>query len=72
VEQNAFYGLFAFALIVWVSNGYPGVLPWVMGVGVAVAIDLVMRMGPVELGEMEQPGFWEWVLPSWRRRTRRF
>ena len=36
----------------------------------AVFVDLVMRMGPSESGEAEQPGFWEWAIPGWKRRAR--
>ena len=39
---------------------------------VAICVDLVLRTGPAELGSVEQPGFWEWALPAWRRRNRRF
>jgi hypothetical protein len=37
----------------------------------AVIVDMIMRTSPAEGGEQEQPGFWEWALPGWKRRARR-
>lgn len=35
----------------------------------AVLLDMIMRTSPAEGGEQEQPGFWEWALPGWKRRA---
>ena len=36
----------------------------------AVVVDLIMRTSPSENGEPEQPGFWEWAIPGWKRRAK--
>lgn len=36
----------------------------------AVVVDMVMRTSPSENGEPEQPGFWEWAIPGWKRRAK--
>lgn len=37
----------------------------------AVYVDLIMRTSPSENGEPEQPGFWEWAIPGWKRRAKK-
>ena len=42
-----------------------------MVLGAAILADMIMRMSPADGGEQEQPGFWEWAVPGWKRRARR-
>jgi hypothetical protein len=71
LERILLYGVGALIVI----GGVTGILGiWLVAAmlgGAAVGLDLILRTGPAELGSMEQPGFWEWALPGWRRRARR-
>jgi hypothetical protein len=71
LERVLLYLLIALLAIGGFTRVLGGALLWVAGAAVGVAIDLVVRTGRLEVGEMEQPGFWEWIVPSWRRRNRR-
>jgi hypothetical protein len=71
LERVLLYMLIALLAIGGFTRVLGAALFWVAGAAVAVAIDLVVRTGRLEVGEMEQPGFCEWIVPSWRRRNRR-
>lgn len=70
VQRILSYCLVAFLVI----GGFARVLgeweEWLLGFTAAVFVDLIMRLGPSEDGEQEQPGFWEWAIPGWKRRAR--
>lgn len=72
LERIALYMLGALLAIGAFTGILGGALPFAVGLGVALLLDIILRTGPAESRDMEQPGFWEWVLPSWRRRARRF
>jgi hypothetical protein len=70
VERIAFYCL---ATLIVLGNVARFPSPWLAGLivlTVAVFVDLTMRTGPAEEGGQEQPGFWEWIVPGWKRRAR--
>ena len=69
LERIAVYCLFTLIVLGNVAR-LPS--PWLAGLivlAVAVYVDMIMRTGPADGGEQEQPGFWEWVLPGWKRRA---
>lgn len=69
LERIVFYCLAAFIMMGGIA-GLPGAwLAGLMVLAVAVLVDMIMRTGPAEGGEQEQPGFWEWALPGWKRRA---
>lgn len=64
----------SYCLAVLIVLGNVARLPeaWLAGLMVlaaAVFVDMIMRVGPAEGGEQEQPGFWEWAVPGWKRRA---
>lgn len=72
LERLALYVVGALLAIGAFTGILGGALPFAVGLGVALLLDIILRTGPAESSDMEQPGFWEWILPSWRRRARRF
>ena len=69
LERIVFYGLSAFIMMGGFVRLPEALLAGLMLVAAAVFVDMIMRMGPAEGGEQEQPGFWEWALPGWKRRA---
>jgi hypothetical protein len=69
LERIAFYCLLAFTAMGAVARVPRAWLAGFMALGAAVLVDMVMRTGPAEGGEQEQPGFWEWALPGWKGRA---
>jgi hypothetical protein len=70
VQRIAFYclcALFTLGHLARALGAWEGPLLAFIGV---VLVDLVMRLGPSENGEAEQPGFLEWMVPGWKRRAR--
>jgi hypothetical protein len=72
LERVALYALGALLTVGAFTGILGGTLPMGILLALVVVVDLVLRTGPAELGDMDQPGFGEWLLPSWWRRTRRF
>ena len=70
LERIALYCLSALIVLGNVARLPEAWLASLMLVGAAVLVDMIMRMGPAEEGEQEQPGFWEWARPGWKRRAR--
>ena len=71
LERIALYCLAALIVLGNVARLPESWLAGLMALGAAVLVDMIMRMGPADGGEQEQPGFWEWALPGWKRRARR-
>jgi hypothetical protein len=72
LERVALYTVGALLAIGAFTGILGQALPFAIAVEAALLLDIILRTGPAEAGEMDQPGFWEWILPSWRRRARRF
>ena len=72
LERIAVYCLSTLIVLGNVARLPAAWLAGLIGLVAAVYVDMVMRMGPAEGGEQEQPGFWEWALPGWKRRARRW
>lgn len=72
LERMALYTVGALLAIGAFTGILGQALPLAIAVEAALLLDIILRTGPAEAGEMDQPGFWEWILPSWRRRARRF
>lgn len=70
VQRILFYCLLAFLVVGGLARALGDWEPWLAGFAAAVFVDLVMRLGPSESGEQEQPGFWQWAIPGWKRRAR--
>ena len=70
LERIAFYCLAALIVLGGVARLPDAWLAGLMLLAAAVLVDMIMRMGPSENGEQEQPGFWEWIVPGWKRRAR--
>ena len=70
MERIVFYCLSTFIVLGNVARLPDGWLAPAILLDAAVLIDMIMRMSPSENGEQEQPGFWEWALPGWKRRAR--
>ena len=70
VQRIFFYCLLAFIVLGRFARALDGWDGWLMALTAVVFVDLIMRLGPAENGEAEQPGFWEWALPGWKRRAR--
>lgn len=71
VQRIGFYclcALFTLGRLAGVLRAWEGAF---LAFIVVVLLDLVMRLGPAENGEAEQPGFLEWMVPGWKRRARR-
>lgn len=71
VERIAFYCLSTLIVLGNVARLPSAWLGGLIVLTVAVFVDMVMRMSPAAGDEQEQPGFWEWALPGWKRRARR-
>jgi hypothetical protein len=69
VERIVFYCLPALIAMGGVARVPRAWLAGLMVLSAAVLMDMIMRTGPAEGGEQEQPGFWEWALPGWKRRA---
>jgi hypothetical protein len=69
VERISVYCLGAFTLFGGFARLPFPLLLGLIAVIFAILADMIMRMGPAEGGEQEQPGFWEWALPGWKRRA---
>lgn len=70
LERIVFYCLAALIMMGGFARLPDAWLAWLMVLAAAVFVDMIMRMGPAEGGEQEQPGFWEWIVPGWKRRAR--
>jgi hypothetical protein len=71
VQRIFFYALLALVVVGGWARALGGWDGWLLALAAAVFVDLIMRLGPAENGEAVQPGFWEWIVPGWRRRARR-
>jgi hypothetical protein len=69
LERIALYCLSALIVLGNVARLPESWLAGLMVLGAAVLVDMIMRMSPADGGEQEQPGFWEWALPGWKRRA---
>ena len=70
VQRFFFYGLLTLIVVGGWARALGGWDGWLLALAAVVLVDLVMRLGPSESGEAEQPGFLEWMIPGWRRRAR--
>lgn len=70
LERITFYGLSALVVLGGFARFPEAWLGALIALDLAVLVDMIMRMGPAEGGEQEQPGFWEWAVPGWKRRAR--
>jgi hypothetical protein len=71
VQRFFFYALLALVVVGGWAGALGGWDGWLLALAAAVFVDLIMRLGPAENGEAVQPGFWEWIVPGWKRRARR-
>lgn len=70
VQRIFFYCLAAFLVVGGLARALGRWEAPLLVFTVAVFADLIMRLGPAENGEPEQPGFFEWIVPGWKRRAR--
>ena len=70
-QRIFFYVLLALIVLGSIARALAGWEGPLIVLALAVLVDLIMRLGPSENGEAEQPGFWEWIVPGWKRRARR-
>ena len=70
VQRVFFYALLALIVLGSLARALAGWERPLIVLALAVLVDLIMRLGPSENGEAEQPGFWEWIVPGWKRRAR--
>jgi hypothetical protein len=70
LERIAFYCLSTLIVLGNVARLPEAWLAGLIVLAAAVLVDMVMRTGPADGGEQEQPGFWEWAWPGWKRRAR--
>ena len=69
LERIGFYCLSTLIVLANVARVPAAWLAGLVVLTVALIVDLIMRTGPAEGGVQEQPGFWEWILPGWKRRA---
>ena len=70
LERIAFYCLSTLIVLGNVARFPAAWLAGLIVLAVAVYVDMIMRTGPADGGDQEQPGFWEWAVPGWKRRAR--
>jgi hypothetical protein len=69
-QRLVFGALLAFIFLGGLARGLGKWEGPLLVLAAATWIDLIVRLGALETGEIEQPGFWEWAIPGWKRRAR--
>jgi hypothetical protein len=70
LERIAFYCLSTLIVLGNVARLPAAWLAGLIVLAAAVYVDMIMRTGAADGDEQEQPGFWEWAVPGWKRRAR--